>query len=158
MGEEKDRSWEKDRYWWVGEGILGDGKCADWLQQNSMHGLVCYGGYYPLPRSTYRGSKMGTPPPLLLTPSVSIKLSSALDILENVHYNMTYTAKAKSQQFTRRKSSLVKRADQLVRLCNIDLALIIRKNGKYYTYRSTDQESWPPTITDLVGTCGANNE
>lgn len=123
MGEEKDRSWEKDRYWWVGEGILGDGNCADWLQQNSMHGLVCYGGCYPLPRSTYRGSKMGTP--------VSIKLSSALDILENVHYSMTYTAKAKSQQFTRRQSSLVKRADQLVRLCNIDLALIIRKNGKY---------------------------
>lgn len=131
---------EKDRYWWVGEEILGDGNCADWLQQNSMHGLVCYGGCYPLPRSTYQGSKMGTPPSLLLTSSVSIKLSSVLDILENVHYNMTYIAKAKSQQSTRRKSSLVKRADQLVRLCNIDLALIIRKNGKYYTYRSTDQE------------------
>lgn len=97
-------------------------------------------------------------PYVLLTPSVSIKLSSALDILENVNYNMTYTAKAKSQQFTRRKSSLVKRADQLVRLCNIDLALIICKNGKYYTYRSTDQEFWPPTITNIVGTCGANNE
>lgn len=105
-----------------------------------------------------RDPKWAPPPPRLLTPSVSIKLSSALDILENVHYNMSYTAKAKSQQFTRRKSNLVKRADQLVRLCNIDLALIIRKNGKYYTYQSTDQESWPPTITDIVDTCGANNE
>ena len=86
----------------------------------------------------------------------TIKLSSALDILENFHYDMSCAAKAKSQKFTRRKLSLVKSVDQLVRLCNVDLALIIRKNGKYYTYQSTDQESWPPTTTDIAGTCGAN--
>ena len=96
---------------------------------------------------------MDTLPSLLL---VSIKVPSALDILENVHQNIPYAVKAKNQQFTRRKSSLMKRTDQLVRLCNVDLALIIYKNGKYYTYRSTDHESWPPTITDIVGTYGAN--
>ena len=81
---------------------------------------------------------MDTLSSLLLTPPVSIKALSALGILEkDVHYNMSYAAKAKSQQFTRRKSSLVKKAHELVRLCNVDLALIIRKNGKYYTYQST---------------------
>jgi hypothetical protein len=65
-------------------------------------------------------------------------------------YSMTYAAKAKTQQFTRRKSNLVKKADQLARLCYTDLALIIRKNGRYYTYRSTDHERWPPTITEIV--------
>jgi len=65
---------------------------------------------------------------------------------------MPYTAKAKSQQFTRRKSNLVKKADQLAQLCHADLALIIRKNNKYYTYRSTDHDQWPPTITEIVGT------
>ncbi len=49
---------------------------------------------------------------------------------------MPDAAKAKTQQFTRRKSSLVKKADQLARLCHADLAVIIRKNGKYYMYRS----------------------
>jgi len=45
---------------------------------------------------------------------------------------MTYAAKAKTQQFTRRKLILLKKADELARLCNADLALIIRKNGRYY--------------------------
>ena len=65
--------------------------------------------------------------------------------------SMPYAAKAKSQQFTRRKANLVKKADQLARLCHADLALIIRKNGRYYTYRSTDHDRWPPTITEIVG-------
>ena len=61
-----------------------------------------------------------------------------------------YKEKAKTQQFTRRKSNLVKKADQLARLCHADLALIIRKNGRYYTYRSTEHDSWPPTIREIV--------
>ncbi len=65
---------------------------------------------------------------------------------------MPDAAKAKTQQFTRRKSNLVKKADQLARLCHADLALIIRKNGRYYMYRSTDHDQWPPTITEIVCT------
>jgi len=63
---------------------------------------------------------------------------------------MPYAAKAESQQFTRGKSNLVKKAGQLARLCHADLALIIRKNGRYYAYRSTDHDQWPPTITEIV--------
>jgi len=40
---------------------------------------------------------------------------------------MPYAAKAKTQQFTRRKSNLANNADQLARMYNADLALIIRK-------------------------------
>lgn len=72
---------------------------------------------------------------------------------------MSYGAKAKTQQITRRKSNLVKKADQLARLCHADLALIIRKNGKYYTYRSTETstrfteqlETLKDDIEDLLG-------
>ena len=63
---------------------------------------------------------------------------------------MPYAAKAKTQQFTRRKSNLVKKSHQLARLCHADLALIIRKDGRYYTYRSTNHDQWPPTITEIV--------
>ena len=63
---------------------------------------------------------------------------------------MPYAAKAKTQQFTRRKSNLMKKADELARLCHADLALIIRKNDKYYTYRSIDHNQWPPRLTEIV--------
>ncbi len=65
-------------------------------------------------------------------------------------YSMTYAAKAETQQSTRRKSNPVKKADRLARLRHADLALIICKNERYYTYRSTDHERWPPTITEIV--------
>lgn len=63
---------------------------------------------------------------------------------------MTSDTKARNQRFNRRKFNLVKKADQLARLCGIDLALIIRKNGRYYTYRSLDNDQWPPTLSEIV--------
>ena len=63
---------------------------------------------------------------------------------------MPYAAKAKIQQFVRRKSNLIKKTDQLTRLCYADVAFIIRRNGRYYIYRSTDYEQWPPTISEIV--------
>ncbi len=78
------------------------------------------------------------------------KIFHTLSVLTKQTQIMPYAAKAKTQQFTRRKSNLVKKADQLARLCHADLALVIRKNGRYYTYRSTDHERWPPTITEIV--------
>ncbi len=63
---------------------------------------------------------------------------------------MPYAAKAKTQQFTRRKSTLVIKADELAQLCYADLALIIRKNGRYYTYCSIDHDQWPPPMTEIV--------
>lgn len=44
----------------------------------------------------------------------------------------------------------MKKADQLARLCHAEVALIIRRNGRYYTYRSTDHEQWPPTRSEIV--------
>ena len=63
---------------------------------------------------------------------------------------MPYAEKAKMQQFARRKPNLIKKADQLARLYHADVALIIGRNGRYYTYRSTDHELWPPNITEIV--------
>lgn len=44
----------------------------------------------------------------------------------------------------------MKKADQLARLCHADVALIICRNGRYYTYRSTDYERWPPPMSEIV--------
>jgi len=63
---------------------------------------------------------------------------------------MLYAAKEKTQQFSRRRPKLIKKADQLARLCHADVALIIRRNGRYYTYRSIDHEQGPPTRSEIV--------
>lgn len=47
---------------------------------------------------------------------------------------MPYTVKVKTQQFIKRKLNLIKKADQLAQLYHADFALIIHKNGRYYTY------------------------
>jgi len=44
----------------------------------------------------------------------------------------------------------MKKADQLARLCHADVAMFIRRNERYYTYRSTDHEQWPLTISKIV--------
>ncbi len=44
----------------------------------------------------------------------------------------------------------MKTADQLARLCHADLALIIRRKGRYYTYHSSDTKTWPPTLREIV--------
>ena len=44
----------------------------------------------------------------------------------------------------------MKKADQLARLCHLDIAVTIRKNGRYYTYRSIDHELWPPARSEIV--------
>jgi len=46
----------------------------------------------------------------------------------------------------------MKKADQLARLCHADVALIISRNGRYYTYRSTDHERWPLPMSEIVRT------
>lgn len=53
---------------------------------------------------------------------------------------MSYAIKAKAQQFIKRKSNLIKKINKLMRLCYADVALIIRRNEKYYIYRSIDHK------------------
>lgn len=52
----------------------------------------------------------------------------------------------------------MKKANELVRFCNVNLGLIIRKKKKYYTYHLTDQEFWPSTISNIISKCNVNNE
>ena len=64
---------------------------------------------------------------------------------------MAATAKSKSQRFTRRKACLMKKAHELAKICEADLALIIRKKNRYYTYCSMEEKQWPPTMAEIVG-------
>jgi len=50
----------------------------------------------------------------------------------------------------RREKTLLKKSYELGRFPGIDVALIIRNRGRYSTFMSMDQESWPPTRAEIV--------
>ena len=45
---------------------------------------------------------------------------------------------------------MLKKAHELGTFPGIDVAIIIRKQGQYSTYTSTSQESFPPTIAEII--------
>ena len=54
----------------------------------------------------------------------------------------------KKEKTRRRRKTLVKKAHELATLCDVDVALIVHKDGRYYTYRSI--ESWLPCMKQIV--------
>jgi hypothetical protein len=56
----------------------------------------------------------------------------------------------KREQLRRGRKTLFKKAHKLAKVHGIDIAVIMHKNGRYFTYRSLDQESWPPTMKQIV--------
>ena len=56
----------------------------------------------------------------------------------------------KRAQLRRGKKSLIKRAHKFEKVHGVDIAIIMCKNGQYDTYRSMDQESWSPTMKQIV--------
>ena len=45
---------------------------------------------------------------------------------------------------------MIKKADKLARFCDADVALIIRRDGRYYTYCSIDYKQWPPSLAEII--------
>lgn len=72
-------------------------------------------------------------------------------VLSFLAHNMDATTlRNKRAQLRRGKATLFEKAHMLAKVHNIDIALIMYENGRYHTYRSTDQESWPPTMEQIV--------
>lgn len=53
-------------------------------------------------------------------------------------------------QFSRRRKTVLLKADQLHRDCQADVYLVVRWEGKTYTYKSIDDKNWPPPEEELV--------
>jgi hypothetical protein len=65
----------------------------------------------------------------------------------------TNKSKRRSENLGRRKKTLLKKVYELGKYYDVDVALIIRQNGQYITYRSIDLESWPPSLKEIVSLC-----
>ncbi|KAI9765389.1 MAG: hypothetical protein M1839_005511 [Geoglossum umbratile] len=64
----------------------------------------------------------------------------------------TKVLKNRMERLRKRKKTLFKRAHELGTLCSVDVAVIIRKDGRYFTYRSINQGSWPPSMKEIQTT------
>ena len=62
-------------------------------------------------------------------------------------------SKRRSENLRRRKETLLKKVYELGKDYGVDVALILRQNGQYFTYRSIEHESWPPSMKDIVRLC-----
>ena len=71
---------------------------------------------------------------------------------ENVRRKKVALRKNKRENLRRRKITLLKKAHELA-ICSMDVALILRQNGRFLTYRSIDHESWPPSMEQIVRLC-----
>jgi len=56
----------------------------------------------------------------------------------------------KIENLGQRKKTVFKKVYELGKYDSVDVALILRHNGRLFTYRSIDHESWPPSMKEIV--------
>jgi hypothetical protein len=68
----------------------------------------------------------------------------------------TNNSKRKQENLRRRKKTLVKKVYEFGKDFDFEVALILSKkggNGRYFTFRSLDQDTWPPSMEQIVSQC-----
>jgi hypothetical protein len=58
-----------------------------------------------------------------------------------------------AENLRRRKETLFKKVYEVGKYDGVDVALIMRQNGRFFTYRSIDIESWPPSMKEIIRLC-----
>ena len=56
----------------------------------------------------------------------------------------------RSERLRRRKETFFLKAMELGEFPGIDIAVIIFQNGRYSTFSSVEDESWPPSMENIV--------
>jgi hypothetical protein len=59
-------------------------------------------------------------------------------------------SKRKQENLKRRKKTLVKKVYKFGKDFDFKVALILSKKGCYFTFRSLDQDTWLPSIEQIV--------
>ena len=65
---------------------------------------------------------------------------------------MTNKVKKRTQRLSRRKETVLKKAHEMGILCDVDVAVYLRyrKSGRLITYKSINQQCWPPTEEQIL--------
>jgi hypothetical protein len=75
-----------------------------------------------------------------------------MDTIKIERKNEGIKRKRENEGINRRMDTLIKKAYELGQFDGLDVALIIRKHGRYTTYGSRDYKTWPPSIAEIVST------
>jgi hypothetical protein len=54
------------------------------------------------------------------------------------------------EQFRRRRYTFLKSASAISTDCQADVYVVIFRQGKYFTFKSTSRPSWPPSQEEIV--------
>lgn len=55
-----------------------------------------------------------------------------------------------NEKFRKRKRSLMNKANQLAKLCQADILIIVSREKQHFTYSSTEKTGWPPSLDELT--------
>ncbi|TVY15623.1 hypothetical protein LARI1_G009015 [Lachnellula arida] len=58
-------------------------------------------------------------------------------------------ANRQSERLRRRKETLFLKAMELGQFPGVDIAVVILQNGRYSTFTSVKDESWPPSMENI---------
>jgi hypothetical protein len=61
------------------------------------------------------------------------------------------SAKRRNESLRRRIETLLIKAHEIWDIYGVDVAMVLKNNSQYYTYRSVDKSTWPPTMAEIVG-------
>jgi len=56
------------------------------------------------------------------------------------------------EKLRKRRTNLFKKANELARMTNSKIYVVVPHNDKYHTYKSTEESNWPPPEREIVST------
>ena len=58
------------------------------------------------------------------------------------------------EKLRKRRTNLFKKANELARMANSKIYIVVQHDDKYHTYKSTEESNWPPPEKEIVSTPG----
>jgi len=56
------------------------------------------------------------------------------------------------EKLRKRRTNLFKKANELARMTNSKIYIVVQHDDKYHTYKSTEESNWPPPEREIVST------
>ncbi len=54
------------------------------------------------------------------------------------------------EKLRKRRTNLFKKANELARMTNSKIYIVVQHDDKYHTYKSTEESNWPPPEREIV--------
>ncbi len=62
------------------------------------------------------------------------------------------------EKLRKRRTNLFKKANELARMTNSKIYIVVQHDDKFHTYKSTEESNWPPPEREIVSTPGLRSD